>query len=282
MASLEREIRVPRAFRKSDLSSIGVVWPIMVLIVGFWFPIAVWIIKYGSIKQPLGLIRSDYFLHALWVTCAIAAATTVASVVLAYPLALIWWLSSQRISSLLAAVIFLPLIVGLLARNYSWIGMLSGRDLTSSMGLVLIRGQDYLYRIHSVIGVMTYIFVPIAFFILIYALSSVSRDELDAARAMGATDYEIVRRLVLPRTFRQAIIGAFLISANALGYFVTPHMLGGGNFDMLGNLIWKNINHLGLFAESSLLSISLLIVLSPFYLLSFILIVRNRQRVLGR
>jgi ABC-type spermidine/putrescine transport system permease subunit I len=150
------------------------------------------------------------------------------------------------------------------------------------MGLVFVGGHNYLYRIHSVVGVMTYIFVPIAFFILIYALSSIRPYELDAARTLGATDYEIITRLVIPRTTRQAIIGAFLISANALGYFVTPHMLGGGNFDMLGNLIWKNINHLGLFSDASSLSISLLIVLSPFYFLSFLLIVRNRQRVLGR
>src|SRR5205807_7387380 len=141
MVSLEREIGVPRRRGKTDLSTIGIVWPIAVLLLGFWLPIAVWIIKYGSIRQPLGLIKSDYFLHALWVTCGIAAATTVASIVLAYPIALIWWLSGRRLSSLLAAVIFLPLIVGLLARNYSWIGMLSGRDLTSSMGLVLLGGQ---------------------------------------------------------------------------------------------------------------------------------------------
>jgi spermidine/putrescine transport system permease protein len=268
--------------KTSPVAAIAVAWPILLLLVGFWLPIGIWIVKYGSAPRTISVFCSGLFLHALLTTALIATATTVSSLVLAYPIALLWWNSNRTVANWLTRILFLPLIVGLLARNYAWIGLLTGQDMVSSFGLVVIKAEQSLYTWRAVIIVMTYIFIPIAFFVLVYALSTISRFEIEAARTLGSTDREVLTKIVLPHTLRQSVIGAFLIFANALGYFVTPHMLGGGNFDMLGNLIWNNLIKLGLFDEASALALSLIIVLIPFYLIAFFLIIRSRQKVLGR
>ncbi len=175
----------------------------------------------------------------------------------------------------------MPLAVGFLARNYSWIGVLSGNDTVSSLGLYYLQAEKLLYTKEAVVLVMAYIFIPFAYFILKNAFDAIRVEEIEAAVVLGATDAEVVLKVLFPRTLRQAAIGIVLIFAIALGYFVTPRMLGGGKVDMVGNLVWNYAN-LGQFAMASRISFWFLLVFSPFYAVSFLLIVLARRRVLGR
>ena len=269
------------ARKLSRIAYVSLVWPIVILLLGFWLPILIWVIQAATVGDALTLYGGPAFTNLLGNTVWIAGLTTAFSIVLAYPISLLWWSSGEKQSTVITSLVFLPLLVGLLARNYSWIGMLSSDSPFTSLGFSLIGAESYLYTMYSVILVMTYIFVPIAFFVLANALSSVSNYEVDAAKTAGATTTEILLKLVLPHTYRQASIGAFLIFANAIGYFVTPRMLGGGKQDMIGNLIWMYTN-LGDFTTASSISLTFLLWFSPFYIFSFVLIVTSRKRIIGR
>lgn len=262
-------------------ASAGLVSPILVLLVAFWIPVGIWLIRALADKnQPL-IYTGEAFSTLMRNTAIIAGLTTVMSLALSYPLALLWWISGKRTSVAIASVAFLPFLVGLLARNYSWIGLLSADSLLASLGLSIIDAKSALYTIYCVILVMTYIFVPIAYFILLNALNSISPYEVQAAQTAGASGIEIITKLAFPHTLRQASIGAFIIFANALGYFVTPKMVGGGNFDMIGNLIWRYTNS-GWFGDATSVSTTFLLWFSPFYVVSFGLIIQNRKKIIGR
>src|SRR5207248_1726797 len=96
---------------------------------------------------------------------------------------------------------------------YSWIGMLSSKQPLTSMGWYEVGGNKLIFTSFSVCLVMSCIFVPIAFFILIQGLSSVRRNQIDAARTCGLTDWRIVKFLVIPMTRRAAIL-SFGITRN--------------------------------------------------------------------
>jgi len=270
------------AIRKADIFGLHALAyiPFAILAGGFLLPIGLWVLQLGSFPV-WSAVQGTPFLSLFWNTLFVGAVTTAISICLAYPIALLLWMSSRRTAFAIGLIVFLPVVVGFLARNYSWIGMMSGQDTVSSLGLSLIGVNTSLYTMQSVILVMTYIFVPIAFFILLQSLASISRHEVDGARTLGATELEIVWRLALPRTFRQATIGALLIFANASAYFVTPRMLGGGKYDLLGNLIWRNTN-LGEFSAASAVSIWFLLFFGPFYVMSLAIVLRSRKKILGR
>jgi putative spermidine/putrescine transport system permease protein len=254
--------------------------PFVVLAVSFWMPLLIWLLQHAHAFSPSALV-DETFLRLLGNTFLVAMTTTVSAVAIAYPVALLWWMSGRALATALTVLLFLPMSVGLLARNYSWIGILSGRNVPASMGLVLLHAESWLYTLPAVIVVMTYVFIPVAFFLLVHAFSSVSRDEVNAARSLGAADHEVVVRLALPRSARQAVIGVLLIFASAVGYFVTPRMIGGGNFDMAGNLIWRYTN-LGDFDDASAAALSFVLTLLPFYICALLVIVVRRRRMLGR
>lgn len=265
----------------SRTAFLSLIWPLLTLFLCFWLPILIWIFKSATQKEGIifysGSAFTNLFVNTLW----IAGLTTIFSIALAYPLALVWWTSKGKKASIITAVVFLPILVGLLARNYSWIGILSSESKYASLGFSIINAESYLYSMYSVILVMTYIFIPFAFFVLVNAFSSISHFEIDAAKTVGATTKEILFKLILPHTYRQVSISSFLIFASAIGYFVTPRMLGGGKQDMVGNLIWMYTN-LGDFTTASSISLKFLLWFSPFYIFSFVLIVLSRKKIIGR
>jgi len=264
-------------FLRSRLLEVG---PFLVLLVSFWVPILIWGISSGFLEDR-SLPKDVSFGTLTWNTLWLAFSTTFSSVLLAYPVALLGWLGRRKGSVALGGIVFMPLAVGFLARNYSWIGVLSGNDTVSSLGLYYLQAEKLLYTKEAVVLVMAYIFIPFAYFILKNAFDAIRVEEIEAAVVLGATDAEVVLKVLFPRTLRQAAIGIVLIFAIALGYFVTPRMLGGGKVDMVGNLVWNYAN-LGQFAMASRISFWFLLVFSPFYAVSFLLIVLARRRVLGR
>jgi spermidine/putrescine transport system permease protein len=254
--------------------------PLLAVLVVFWTPVVVWLLRYGALERivsPFDPMISKSF----WTTVWIAAITAIASLLAAYPLAVAWYMLPARLANSLVALACVPLIVGLMARNYSWIGILSAKTAFGSMGLSLIGADSVLFTFEAVLGVMTYIFIPIAFLVLVHSLFGVNRHEILAARTLGATDWEIVRAVLVPHTYRQATVGLFLIFANAIGYYVTPRMLGGGNYDMVGNIVLRFIE-CGEFGAASSISLSFVTWFTPLYVLVFVLIIGNRRHMIGR
>lgn len=147
----------------------------------------------------------------------------------------------------------LPLLMGLLARNYSWIGLLSNPGIIGSSGRVLF-GSGFLYSIGAIIVVMVCIFVPVSFFILIQGARAIRTVQIDAARTLGVPDWKIVFKVLIPLTTRAALLAFCFTFSLAVGFFVTPNMIGGGKYDFIGNAILMYVD-LGSFEVASSLGV---------------------------
>jgi spermidine/putrescine transport system permease protein len=170
--------------------------------------------------------------------------------------------------------------MGLLARNYSWIGLLSGKSLFS-FSFPLLKASSILYTEKAVVGVMVYIFIPFVFYALTYGLLSVKEEHIEAGRILGANIFQIIIYIVLPLSQRAALLAGFFVFISSVGYFVTPFMLGGGKYDFVGNLILA-ISNYGLFDEASKFAIAFFIILIPFYVLFMYFIIRRKEEILGK
>jgi putative spermidine/putrescine transport system permease protein len=180
----------------------------------------------------------------------------------------------------MSAIMVLPLLMGLLARNYSWIGLLSNPGSIGNIGKVLF-GAKFLYSQNAVVLVMTSVFVPISYFILVQGVRSIRAVQFDAAQTLGLTDYKIVFFVMLPMTIRAAILAFGFVFAFSVGFFVTPSMLGGGNYDFIGNAILVYINF-GRFEIASTISLAFLgLILAPAIVIAWYAL-KRRHFVSGR
>ncbi len=180
-----------------------------------------------------------------WNTFRLAGLVTLACLLLGYPLAL-------RIATLrpaLAAAILLVLVlsvwISLLVRNYAWMVLL-GRDGLISKGLLWLgltdQPRSLLYNEGSVIIAMTHILLPYMVIPLVAALRALDPSQLRAAMILGARPRRVLRRVVWPLSLPGLAAGTVIVFVMALGFYVTPALMGGRGQITLAMLLDTEIN----------------------------------------
>lgn len=222
----------------------------------FAAPTLLWLIEGFSSSRlqlppglPIGLLAAR--------TAILSAAVSLCGAALALPIALICRQGPKAERTVLTALVLVPLLVGLLARNYSWIGVLSYVNQWSDIGHWL---SDFLlYRRAGIVVVMSFLVAPMSFFILGQTLSNVPSVQIDAAFTLGLNPRRLMSGFYL-RVLRRPLMLALLFNFSwSAGFFITPRMIGGGNFDLLGNVVVEYAN-LGRFDYASTIALVLLAV----------------------
>ena len=283
MARMEsRELAaLPRTPRTNLQLTAGGFLLVAVVCVAYWLPLVWWMIRY-VVSTPFHLPENFPFILILRKTFLISSVAALAAIVGAYPIVLLWRFSPNRtVRHALIFVMVVPLIMGLLARNYSWIGMLSAHSAGASLGWSLLGADKLLYSTLSVYVVMACIFVPIAFFMLIQGALSVKPEHIETARTLGLPDWKIVFVVAIPQTVRAAALAFGFIFTMAVGYFVTPRMIGGGKVDFIGNAVLKYLD-LGKFESASALAVVFLAAAAIPAAVVTIFAIRRRILVTGR
>ena len=271
-------LRDPRHTAKFSAGGILV---IVLFSVAYWLPLGWWMLRYVW-AAPFHLPANFPLFLIIWKTFLVSAVAATAAIVGAYPIVLLWRFSPyRRVRHTLVFAMVVPLIMGLLARNYSWIGMLSAHSTGASMGWNLLGGNKLLYSTQSVYLVMGCIFVPLAFFMLIQGALGVKEEHVEAARTLGLPDWKIVFVVAIPQTLRAAALAFGFIFTIAVGYFVTPRMIGGGRVDFIGNAVLAYLSF-GKFEIASALAIVFLAAVSIPAAMVTVFAIRRRIFVTGR
>src|SRR5690606_22205011 len=195
----------------------------------------------GQYRTALGdpLVRTVF-----WRTLRICAVVTVSAVAAAYVITLLWVRGSAVQRLVVELCILIPFWVAVLTRAFGWLALLSNKGLIDgwlqSLGLL----SEPLTLVRNEFGVivgMTHFLIPFAVFPLASAMRSVDERVLMAARGMGAGRARIFWQVFVPMT-KPGILGAGLVVfVFALGFFVTPAILGGGRSVMVAELIYLRI-----------------------------------------
>jgi putative spermidine/putrescine transport system permease protein len=177
-------------------------------------------------------------------TFRICAIVTVSAVVAAYAITYVW-VRGTPVQRLIAELcILIPFWISVLTRAFGWVALLSNRGLLNtwlqSLGLI----SEPLTMVRNEFGVilgMTHFLIPFAVFPIASAMRSLDERILLAARGMGASRLRIFWSIFVPMT-RAGILGAgLMVFVFALGFFVTPAILGGGRSVMIAELIYLRI-----------------------------------------
>ncbi|EPX76617.1 ABC transporter permease subunit [Salipiger mucosus] len=200
------------------------------------------------------------YARVLGMTFSVSLQVMLWCVVLGYPLAL--WLARMegRAQHLAAFCILLPFWTSPLIKNFSWMVLL-GRTgfvagLAESIGL---SPEALLYSNTTVIFAMTHTLMPLAIITMLPALQQVDRRVLQASATLGATGGQGFWTVMLPLSMRGISAAGLLIFVTALGFFITPALLGGPQQTMIGQLIIMQINQLQNWQQGAALAVVLLV-----------------------
>ncbi|MCR4741113.1 MAG: ABC transporter permease [Lachnospiraceae bacterium] len=201
----------------------------------------------------------------------IAFITTLICVLLGFPFAYFIARTKSRKKKLLYMLVIIPFWTNSLIRIYGWRSFLgnSGWLVKSLQFLNIIKEPvDFLYNTGTTVLGMVYCFVPFMVLPLYTSIEKLDGSLLEASSDLGARPLSTLFEVILPLTSGGIFSGCIMVFIPCLGYFFVSNILGGGNTDMIGNLIerqFKSANNWPLGAALSIILILLTLLLVKLY-----------------
>ncbi len=181
-------------------------------------------------------------------TIVLSAAITLSCILLGYPIAYLLANLPARSSNLLIILVLLPFWTSLLVRTSAWKAILQQEgvinDLLVFSGLIDEAGR--LVMINNVTGTiiaMTHILLPFMILPLYSVMKTISPSFVRAAKSMGASDWTTFWKIYFPNTIPGIGAGSILVFILAIGYYITPELVGGTQGVFISNRIAYHISY---------------------------------------
>lgn len=186
--------------------------------------------------DPSQAIYVDAFLR----TFAISASVTLICLILGYPVAYLLAALPTRHSNLLMLLVIVPFWTSLLVRTTAWYVLLQPNGVVNSLlkgsGLIDASIGLMFNRTGVLIG-MTHILLPFMILANYAVMRGISPVYQRAAISLGAHPAIAFLRVYVPQTLPGIGTGTFLVFVLALGYYITPALLGGAGDEMISQLV---------------------------------------------
>jgi putative spermidine/putrescine transport system permease protein len=234
-------------------NALAYVAPALILIVLF-FVTPVTGLMLRSLTEPqfglqnyAELIGSGTYVRIFANTFLVAGVVTLLSVVIGYPVAWALAVMPERWSRLVFAIIILSMWTNLLARTYAWMVLLQRTGVINKTLKALGLIEQPLALVNNLVGVtigMTYIMLPFVILPLVGVIRSIDPATLRAGALCGANSWQCFTRILLPLSLPGIAAGALMVFVMALGYYVTPALLGGTANMMLAEMVAQFVQSL--------------------------------------
>ncbi|MGN1183338.1 MAG: ABC transporter permease [Faecalibacillus sp.] len=201
----------------------------------------------------------------------IAFFTTVICIFIGYPFAYMIARTKSKYKKLLYMLVIIPFWTNSLIRIYGWRTFLGTNGwlnmLLLKIGLIS-QPIQFLYKIPTTVFGMVYCLLPFMILPLYTAIEKLDTSLLEASSDLGAKPAKTFLNIILPLTSSGIFSGSIMVFIPCLGYFFVSDILGGGNSDVIGNLIERQFqsgNNWPLGAALSIILIIITLVLVTIY-----------------
>ena len=178
------------------------------------------------------------YLRTLWVSLGVTALC----LVIGYPIAHAIAHAGSRWSTTLLVLVLVPFWTSLLVRTTAWIVLLQNQGVVNDIlvALGIVADNERLAMIYNMTGTfvaMTHVLLPFMVLPLYSVMRSIPARHMDAAASLGATPIQAFRRVYWPQTLPGVGAGSLLVFILAIGYYITPALVGGQSGQLISNMI---------------------------------------------
>ena len=257
--------KTARKAKKWDIETDGPFKEKLIKIHKGWGEVEVW----QTIKTHSPRYTSGYFLNAIDMrktaegadfqpedktiliklfqrTLIMSLIITFSCILLGYPVA--WLLANlpMRQANLLMILVLLPFWTSLLVRTSAWKVMLQQQGVINDIlvQLSLVSDDARLIMINNEIGTivaMTHILLPFMILPMYSVMQTIPPSYLRAAKSLGATNWTAFWRVYFPQSIPGIGAGSILVFILAIGYYITPEIVGGTKGVFISNRIAYHI-----------------------------------------
>lgn len=207
----------------------------------------------------------------LWRTFSVSGMVTLFALLIGYPYAYLMTRASKGVAGAMAVFVLLPFWTSLLVRTAAWIVLLQEHGIVNNFLIWLGLIDHPLRLIFNRVGVvvaMTHVLLPFMVLPLAAVMKGIRPETVRAARSLGAPPFTAFRRIYFPQSLPGVAAGALLVFISAIGYYITPALVGGADDQMLSWFIAFFVNdtiNWGLAAALGLVLLACTTILSVVY-----------------
>jgi ABC-type spermidine/putrescine transport system permease subunit I len=226
-------------------------WPalpaLVLLGVFFLFPVLRMLgysIEAGNLDWYAKALGQGLYLQVFWNTFEIAVFVTVFCLLLGYPLGFLIATTTPFWATMGFIFVLLPLWTSVLVRTYAWMVLLGRNGVFNRLLLDAGVIADPLPLLHNLTGVLigiVHVLLPYMVLPIYGAVKRLDPAIVAAAEGLGASSWRIFWRIYLPLTLNGIFAGSVIVFVLALGFFITPALLGGGRVMMIAVLIEQQV-----------------------------------------
>ena len=221
------------------------------------------------------LIDDNLYFLAYWSSIKIAFFSTIAALLVAYPMAYYIARSPEKRRNILLMLVILPFWTSFLLRVYAWIGILKGNGVINNFLMSLGITSEPIIMLQTNFAVyvgIVYTYLPFMILPLFTNLVKLDGDLLEASADLGAKPAATFFKVTLPLSVPGMIAGSMLVFIPVISEFVIPALLGGPDTLMIGKVLWTEFfSNRDWPVASAVATVMLILLIIP------IMLMRNAQ-----
>lgn len=201
---------------------------------------------YGGIEYNFNFdnysrVAEYTYLKILLNSAKIAFLSATIAVLIGYPAAYFIHLSPSKYQMILLFLVMLPFWSNYLIRTYAWMVLLNNQGIINTLLMnsgIITEPINILYTQSAVIIGLVYNYLPFVVLTIFSSVSKLDKSLIEASKDLGAKSFSTFFKIILPLTLPGVAAGFVFVFVLSIGNFITPDLLGGGKFLMIGNLIY--------------------------------------------
>jgi putative spermidine/putrescine transport system permease protein len=225
----------------------------IILTVGFFIPlIMLFVVSFYQGVSGSGLMVKEmtienyinfmdpYYAKVIFRTFKIALITSISSLILGYPMAMLISRSSEKIKTILLAVVLTPLLTNVVARTLGLMIILGKHGpINQLLGLFNISPIKFIPGELGIIVGLTQVFMPYMILSISGILGNIDFSLEEAARDLGCSRMGAFWKVIFPLSMPGVVAGSLFVFLLSFSSFVTPRLLGGGKVMVITMLIYQ-------------------------------------------
>jgi len=263
---------------------------LLLLLAGFVGPMLLFFVQtlagQGGLATLAGrfaaVLATDAVSTALTTTLVIALLVTLAVLLISYPIAFYMAHRGGLRFMLVLFCIIVPYFTSIIVRTYAWMVLLGRNGLINetliALGLVA-EPLDLLYTKTAVVIGMVYVLLPYMVLTLFATMKAIDPSLMRAARGLGAGSLYAFRRVYFPLSLHGVVSGSLIVFILAIGFFITPALMGGPTDVMIAMLIERAVEITLDWPGAAVMSLVLLALTLALYAVYYR--VTDLQRMMG-
>lgn len=200
-----------------------------------------------TLKYYYQIFTNKVYLKMLLLTIRTSFIVTLCTLVMAYPIAYVMTICSKRTRAIFNIFVMVPFWSSILVRTYSWIVLLQSKGVVNSMLIqlgIINEPIKLLYNPISVTIGMTNALLPYMILSLYSVLDGIDRNLILAAKSLGANKFTAFFKVYFPLSINGVANGCIMVFVMAMGYYITPALLGGEDTPMISQFISTQVSKL--------------------------------------